>query len=164
MGVLGPFLRLLGFIIVVIVTVTVLLVVIFKLVRGKKHMAEYFWEDGSNYKGEINYYGINGKGVYFSSSGDRYEGEFRKNAFDGEGAYFCADGSSYVGKFEKGEPVEGEFTDVNGNVYRYRYRYMTNGARITDEFTLIHKESEELLQGKELNIDPVRLDIKSGKN
>lgn len=114
-----------------------LIYAVIKIIFSRHRLAEYYWDDGSSYQGQVNHYGINGNGTFVGSDGSSYQGHFKKGVFNGKGIYSWDDGSVFDGNFKKGLPVDGIYKDDIGNFYKCKFRYMRNGARITDEFVLI---------------------------
>lgn len=114
-----------------------LIYIVFKIIFSRHRLAEYYWDDGSSYQGQVNHYGINGNGVFIGPDGATYQGHFKKGVFHGKGIYSWVDESVFDGNFKKGLPVDGIYKDDVGNFYKCKFRYMRNGARITDEFVLI---------------------------
>ncbi len=159
MGVLSPLIKL----ILLIVGIIAFCLIVLELIIHKRHYAEFNFDDGSYYQGQISHLGINGKGKLFMPCGDTYEGKFKKNLFHGNGLYIWSDGSRFEGKFKKGLLLSGIYADKYGNLFKCRYAYLNRGGRITKEFSLIQRVSDKI-DGEVREVEPVQLNVKGNKN
>lgn len=76
-----------------------------------------FFDDGSQYTGEIKDEKANGQGEISFKSGDKYEGQFLDNLFDGQGTYSWPNGDKYIGEFKKGKfHGKGKYIHADGTV------------------------------------------------
>lgn len=155
-----PIIKIIG----IIVACALIIYIIIEIIFRRHRIAEYCWDDGSQYNGQVNHYGINGTGIFVASEGSTYQGHFKKGVFHGNGKYTWMDGSTFNGLFKNGNPVEGVYTDVDGNVFKCKFRYMVNGARITDEFVLIEGNvNDAVVSQTEIAIEKICLTVIKSK-
>lgn len=109
-----------------------------KLKRGKyEGNGSYYWKNGGTYEGAFEKGTLSGTGKYTAANGDVYEGSFKNNKYEGKGTYTWKDGSTFEGTFKDGQLVGGQYTDVNGNVYKCSYNYNRSGERKNGTIRLI---------------------------
>ena len=60
---------------------------------------QYYWENGSNYRGQFLSGMRHGRGVWQMINGDSYEGQYMNDKKNGNGTYVWKNGSKYVGNF-----------------------------------------------------------------
>lgn len=110
---------------------------------------EYYYNDGSIYKGEYMNGLREGRGYYLYKDGHEYLGYFHNNKFSGKGILSYNNGNYYIGNFEEGLPQGyGEFTwnspeykgqKYTGNYFKGKrngqgvYSY-PNGMKYTGDF------------------------------